>query len=238
MSLTKDFDPHTTPLPLDIGGFQALADGAVIQVGDLLVADGTPYCWAYRSLGYTVAEARNLRLTEGLNVYRRMPVPSQGGTDDSWKLAQQAEEFRAGCAPGANVPEPDPISAVTQSFNETTTPAAVEAKTDDGDKLPLIQLPWRAIADVSRVQQFGHRKYRDFNNYRAGMAVSRNLSCAVRHIVKFWLGETNDPESGCHHLAHAACRLLFILENIAEHKEGRAPGYKDDRRETNLTVVL
>ena len=91
-----------------------------------------------------------------------------------------------------------------------------KAKTDDGNKLPLAWLPWAAMKAVSRVQLFGHKKYQDFNNYRKGMEVSRNASCAMRHIVEYLEGNTIDPESGEHHLAHAICRLSFILQNEAD----------------------
>jgi len=34
----------------------------------------------------------------------------------------------------------------------------------------------------------------------------------MRHIVAWWLGERDDPESGFHHLAHAMCCLIFLVE--------------------------
>jgi hypothetical protein len=90
------------------------------------------------------------------------------------------------------------------------------ALTYDEGKPPLAWLPWDALTEVSRVQAYGHRKYKNFNNFRAGLPVSRNLSCAVRHIAAYMEGETLDPESGCNHLAHGAVRLLFVLQNIAD----------------------
>lgn len=93
-----------------------------------------------------------------------------------------------------------------------------KAKTYDDGKVPLAWLPWRALREVSRVQQYGHHKYREFNNYRRGMEATRNLSCALRHITQWLDGESLDTESGRSHLAHAACRILFVLENEAEGK--------------------
>lgn len=93
------------------------------------------------------------------------------------------------------------------------------ARTDDGGKAPLANLPPAGIREVALVQAYGHKKYGDFNNYRKGMEVSRNCSCAIRHIMAYMDGETNDPESGRSHLAHAACRLMFILQNIADGVE-------------------
>lgn len=45
------------------------------------------------------------------------------------------------------------------------------------------------------------------------MEASRQLSCALRHIYAYMDGETVDIESGKSHIAHAACRLMFFLQN-------------------------
>ena len=103
---------------------------------------------------------------------------------------------------------------------------AAKAKTYDEGKLPLAWLPWAAIDELSKVQQYGHEKYKDFNNYRKGMEVSRNLSCALRHIRDYLEGHDVDAESGHSPLAHAMCRIAFVLQNL---KEGTAI---DDRYKT------
>lgn len=89
-----------------------------------------------------------------------------------------------------------------------------KAKTYDEGKLPLAQLPWAAIDAMNEVQQNGHAKYKDFNNYRKGMEVTRNLSCAIRHIRDYLVGADADHESGLNPLAHAMCRLAFVLQNL------------------------
>jgi hypothetical protein len=91
-----------------------------------------------------------------------------------------------------------------------------KALTYDGGKEPLANLPWAAIDELSRVQQYGAEKYKDFNNYRKGMEVTRNLSCALRHIRDYLQGKDLDHESGCNPLGHALCRIAFVLENLAE----------------------
>lgn len=103
---------------------------------------------------------------------------------------------------------------------------SANAKTDDSGKPPLANLPWKALRKVSRVQAYGHKKYGDFYNYKKGMEVTRQLGCAVRHIADYLDGIDLDKESGESHLAHAACRLLFALENIEEGT------IKDDRYKT------
>ena len=89
-----------------------------------------------------------------------------------------------------------------------------KAKTYDEGKLPLAWLPWAALDGLAEVQQYGHSKYNDYHNYRKGMEVSRNLSCALRHIRDFMEGHNIDVESGCHPLKHALCRIAFVLQNI------------------------
>ena len=95
----------------------------------------------------------------------------------------------------------------------------MKAKTYDNAKPPLAWLPPEGMRAVARVQAYGHRKYKDFNNYRKGMEVSRNCSCAMRHIMAYMDGEDFDRESGESHLAHAACRMMFILQNIHDQVE-------------------
>lgn len=80
-------------------------------------------------------------------------------------------------------------------------------------------LPSEGMRAVARVQAYGHKKYGDFHNFRKGMEVSRQCSCSMRHIMAFMDGEDLDPESMESHIAHAACRLMFLLQNL---KDGKA----------------
>ena len=105
-----------------------------------------------------------------------------------------------------------------------------KAETYDDGKEPLAHLPWAGINEVSKVQAYGHKKYKDFNNYRKGMEVSRNLSCALRHIRDYMDGINADHESGLNPLAHACCRLLFVLQNLKDEvaiddRYSTAPSY-------------
>ena len=111
----------------------------------------------------------------------------------------------------------EPYPALPASPPRPTLEAAhkaAKAQTNDEGKEPLAQLPWAAIRELSKVQAFGHKKYGDFNNYRKGMEVSRQLSCALRHISEYMDGSNADEESGLNPLAHAFCRLAFVLQNI------------------------
>lgn len=72
-------------------------------------------------------------------------------------------------------------------------------------------LPPEALEEVVKVYTFGAKKYAP-NNWRKGMAWSRTFSAIMRHCWSFWSGETLDPETGLHHLAHAAFGCLTLIE--------------------------
>lgn len=94
--------------------------------------------------------------------------------------------------------------------------AASKALTYDDGKAPLACLPWAALDEMAMVQEYGHKKYGDFYNYRKGMEVSRNLSCAIRHIRDYMNGLDLDSESGRSHLAHAMVRIAYVIQNIED----------------------
>lgn len=74
-----------------------------------------------------------------------------------------------------------------------------------------------ALGDVTTQ---GSKKYAQ-RNWERGMKWSIMIGCAMRHILKFCLGERHDPETGCHHLAMAAWNVLALmtydLRNIGEN---------------------
>lgn len=95
-------------------------------------------------------------------------------------------------------------------------------KHDDG-KAPMGLIPRAAIIAEAQVLAFGASKYSAWN-WAKGMAWSRLIDAALRHIYAYADGETNDPESGLNHLAHARCCLGFLLDYVESHPE------LDDRR--------
>jgi hypothetical protein len=114
--------------------------------------------------------------------------------------------------------ETDKRSAHSRAVEKLFAPIP-KALTYDENKAPLAYVPWAAIDEMALVQAYGHKKYKDYNNYRKGMEVGRNLSCALRHIRDYMDGIDVDAESGRSHLAHAMCRLAFVLQNL---KDGTA----------------
>jgi hypothetical protein len=158
-----------------------------IMEGDVFGKNGKPIFWAEMTIGDDVSVVRG-----NAGVYRRIPVAKAGDLDEDWKK-------------------------VGSGYREIPLAPATKAATYDDGKPPLARLPWAGIKEVAHVQAYGFEKYKDFDNYRKGMEVSRNLSCALRHIAEYMEGTDLDTESQCNHLAHAACRLLFVLQNIHDN---------------------
>lgn len=81
-----------------------------------------------------------------------------------------------------------------------------------------------ALDEIARVYAFGSVKYEDFN-YLKGYAWSLSLGALLRHVACWSRGEDLDPESGHHHLAHAAwhCITLLMFAKLGKGKDDRAP---------------
>lgn len=81
----------------------------------------------------------------------------------------------------------------------------------DAGKVRLDLLSGPAILGVGRVLTFGLQKYQA-HNWRNGLAWSRLIAAAMRHLFAFADGEELDAESGLPHLDHAICCLMFLSE--------------------------
>ena len=86
-------------------------------------------------------------------------------------------------------------------------------------------IPKPALDALGRIYHYGAQKYDD-HNWRRGYEWSKSYAAAMRHLTSFWNGETNDPESGLPHVAHAMFHMAALLTWQAEDGEG---GQFDDR---------
>lgn len=80
----------------------------------------------------------------------------------------------------------------------------------DGGKPRWDLLPFDALDAVADVLHYGAVKYAA-RNWEKGMDWGRLLAAALRHLAAWARGQNVDPESGKHHLAHAACCVLMLL---------------------------
>jgi hypothetical protein len=94
----------------------------------------------------------------------------------------------------------------------------------------LIPPEW--IFGLAQVMQQGATKYAE-RNWELGMDWSIPYSCAMRHLLKWFAGERVDPESGLHHLLHAAwnCLAAYYYEEMGRY------GAWDDRPRPGVAVV-
>ena len=100
----------------------------------------------------------------------------------------------------------------------------------DQEKTDLSLLPLEPLMDIAKVFEFGAEKYaRD--NWRKGHKQTRLIAACLRHILAYNEGETNDPESGLPHLAHAGCCIMFALYGLKHFSE------LDDRWKAPTGVV-
>lgn len=86
----------------------------------------------------------------------------------------------------------------------------VGVKKDQG-KLRWSLLPKGVVSMVLQVLEFGAVKYSVDNWQKVDEHERRYYDATMRHIEAWRMKETNDPESGLPHLAHAVCCLMFLL---------------------------
>jgi len=94
----------------------------------------------------------------------------------------------------------------------------MSAQKHDSEKPDLSLLSTIAIMKTGEVMNYGKQKYAA-HNWRAGLAWSRVLAAALRHLFAYIGGDDKDSESGLSHLAHAAACVMFLLEYEETHKE-------------------
>ena len=101
-------------------------------------------------------------------------------------------------------------------------------KHDEG-KLRTDLMPVRPMMDEAAVLTFGAKKYGD-RNWENGMDWSRPYGATLRHLLKWWMGEDLDPETGLSHLAHARCEIAFLqeFEYTGAGTDNRPPKREDD----------
>jgi hypothetical protein len=82
---------------------------------------------------------------------------------------------------------------------------------DDAGKPRFTLIPRRALGCVLSVLEHGATKYGAGNWRNVEGWKDRYTDALMRHLLAWRSGERFDEESGEHHLAHAACCVLFLL---------------------------
>ena len=89
------------------------------------------------------------------------------------------------------------------------------------DKPRFALVPMDALWAVAQVMSFGSTKgYTDFG--WQGKSILHHADAALRHMVAHLRGKDIDPESGQPALAHAAARVLMMLDLFIAQKEAES----------------
>jgi hypothetical protein len=97
----------------------------------------------------------------------------------------------------------------------------------DDNKPMLAYIPKVALWEEGKAFSHGAKKYKDWN-YKNGLAITRTLSAAIRHIEQFLDGEDYDTDPNCkgcikkkclkhsqaHHLGCSRANLGMALDSF------------------------
>lgn len=109
---------------------------------------------------------------------------------------------------------------------------------DDTKKPPLSLVDPDFVESMARVLEYGEQKY-GTGNWKGGLAYTRLIDAAARHLAAIQRGEDIDPETGEPHTQHAASCLMFLNwyrnHNLGERLDDRhykeMPGLRGDQLE-------
>jgi hypothetical protein len=73
--------------------------------------------------------------------------------------------------------------------------------------------------EILKVREFGANKYAP-DNWKKGFPYKRGLDAALRHLNSAIDGESQDPETGLSHLAHAVCSIEHVMWTVVNLKDG------------------
>lgn len=102
------------------------------------------------------------------------------------------------------------MNSTNNNGREGATPPTTEGYKADQGKDPWDLAAWDAFRAIVKILEFGARKYED-RNWEKGMAWSRCFAALMRHMTAWWECEGKDPETGCSHLWHAGCCVMFLI---------------------------
>lgn len=90
-------------------------------------------------------------------------------------------------------------------------------------RLPYSHLPWRALTGAVLAMLEGALKYRRHNYRIAGVRASVYFDACQRHVISWWEGEDQDPDSGLCHIDKAIASLLILRDGMLQGN------WQDDR---------
>lgn len=110
----------------------------------------------------------------------------------------------------------DRIDVENIIFSRLNSVPDTALKYNDG-KTPYELMPTYALEQIALVLKHGAAKYEP-RNWEKGMPWSKCAGSLLRHVFAWLSGQDMDKESGLHHMAHAACETMFLLEYFRSGK--------------------
>ncbi len=132
----------------------------------------------------------------------------------------------------SEAPTAPPASGLSDSgAREADRAGGGSAREPEGERGRFDLVPLEAVQAVAVHLGKGAAKY-EAHNWRKGMAYSRCISSALRHLMQFAAGRTDED-----HLAAVACNVVFLLTYRADVAAGKLPATLDDRYQPEATNV-
>lgn len=118
------------------------------------------------------------------------------------------------------------VKPVTIPLPGSTVTDVVGLKHDQ-NKIPYHLLSFYSLECISRVLEFGQKKYAP-RNWEKGISWSRVFRACIGHLFDWFIGKEKDPETGMSHLWHAGCCIMFLIHYEKYNREfDDRPKYKE-----------
>lgn len=77
------------------------------------------------------------------------------------------------------------------------------------EKLKWTLIDFDSLEDMTRVLEFGSKKY-SAHNWKQGLPTTEIVESMMRHLHAYLRGENIDPESSLPHTGHILCNAMFL----------------------------
>lgn len=142
-------------------------------------------------------------------------APFFGVPSPEWPTSTEEIAAVAVCIQGRN-------PAHLLELKKYKVPSSIQDQTikQDAGKPKLSLCPLGIIEEISRVREFGNKKY-PLDSWKQ-VDPGRYLDAALRHL--YACADQHDltsraEDSGLLHLAHAACNIAFMIEMVKDYEE-------------------
>lgn len=141
------------------------------------------------------------------NWMKHFPAKSHTYSDDDPEMDEIGHEVKIHPA----ISYKDALSGEVRVINPVT--GGMKNRKD----CELFTAPPVGMVEYGKVCSYGSRDKYAQNNWRYGFVWSLSANALLRHYLAWVGGEDHDPESGLHHMAHAAWHALVLVQFSVDH---------------------